>query len=272
MNYRVLCIVLLMADNALGAFERMPQGGRPTALGGATLSLPRDSWAAFSNPGLLPTVDERFLSVFYVPQQFGLKELARGSFSYVEPTSLGTFSLSGQRFGFELYREVTVSASFGRSISDAVHVGLNLTYNSLSIQNYGSAGTVGLDLGALIQITDQVWWGVAAFNVNAPTIGQAKERLPQVFASGLTYAPISDGRISVALMKDVRFPTELKLGVEYTIISGVDLRGGMSGEPSTLNAGLGLRYGFVQLDYAFSEHSDLGAGHQISISFALGDL
>ena len=241
-------------------------------MGGASVSLPRDPWAAFSNPGVLPTVDQRFLSLSYSPQLFGLKELARGSFSFVEPTPLGVFSISGQRFGFELYREVTASVSYGRSISDWFHVGASIDYYSLTIQNYGSTGAIGVDLGGLVQISDQVWWGVAAFNLNAPRIGKGKERLPQQFSTGITYFPLPEAIISLAIVKDIRYPAELQLGVEYSVFSGVDIRGGVSGEPSTLNVGMGLQYSFIRIDYAFTEHPDLGVGHQISLSLALGEL
>ncbi len=272
MNLRISCLALLFVQCAFGAFERTNQGGRSIAMGGASVSLPSDPWASFSNPGVLPTIDQRFLSLSYSPQQFGLKELARGSFSFVEPTSIGTFALSGQRFGFELYREVTASVSYGRSISDLFQVGVSIDYYSLTIQNYGSAGIVGVDIGGLMQISDQVWWGVAASNLNAPTIGKAKEHLPQQFSTGAAYFPVPEAIISIAIVKDIRYPAELQVGVEYTVFKGVGLRGGVSGEPSTLNAGVGLQYSFIRLDYAFTEHPDLGVGHQISLSLALGDL
>lgn len=272
MNLRICYLALLIAQHAFGAFEKTSQGGRTIAMGGASVSLPRDPWASFANPGVLPTIDQRFFSLSYSPQFFGLKELARGSMSFVEPTSIGTFGISGQRFGFDLYREVTASVSYGRTISDLFQVGGSINYYSLTILNYGSAGAIGVDLGGLMQISDQVWWGVAAFNLNAPTIGKAKERLPQQFSTGVTYFPLPSAIISLAIVKDIRYAAELQLGVEYTVFPGVDIRGGVSGEPSTLNVGMGLQYSFIRMDYAFTEHPDLGVGHQISLSLALGEL
>ena len=264
--------MIFISQAASAAFERTNQGGRSVAMGGASVSLPHEVWASFSNAGSLPTINQRVLSLSYSPQRFGLPELARGSFSFVEPTSFGTFALSGQRFGFELYREVTAGLSYGRSIVDGFFAGLVINYYSLAIQNYGSAGTIGVDVGILTELSSQVWWGATAFNLNSPTIGRSRESLPQVYSTGVAYQPIPEAVLSLALVKDIRYASEFQIGIEYSIIPGVALRGGMSSEPSILNAGIGVRYAFVQLDYAFSESSDLGLEHQISISLMLGDL
>jgi hypothetical protein len=241
-------------------------------MGGASVAEPQNLWAAFSNPASLASLDQRSLSLFYSPQTFGLKELARGSLTFVEPTPIGFFAFSGSRFGFELYREATASVSYGRSLSDLFQLGASFNLYSLSIQNYGSAAAFGLDVGMLIHIASDVHWGFAALNVNAPTIGSAKERLPQVFSTGFSYNPIPEATIGADLVKDIRYPTELHVGIEYTLLETVNLRGGVSGEPSTLDAGVGIHYTFFQLDYAFSEHPDLGMSHQFSLSLLLGDL
>ena len=272
MACRVFCLLLLTAHAAFCAFERTSLGGRSAGMGGTSVADPRNVWAAFSNPGSLASVEQRFFSVSYSPQPFGLKELARASFSFVEPMSFGVFSLSGSRFGFELYREVTASISFSQRFADQFQIGVTANYYSLAIENYGSAATVGLDVGMLVNIAEDVRWGVAAVNLTAPTIGAAKERLPQVFLVGVDYNPISEATISAEIEKDVRYPTELHVGVEYTMFEVLSVRGGVSSEPSTLNTGVGIHYSVFQLDYALSEHPDLGISHHFSLSLSLGSL
>ncbi|MEK7249604.1 MAG: hypothetical protein AAB209_04195, partial [Bacteroidota bacterium] len=139
----------------------------------------------------------------------------------------------------------------------------------LSIQNYGSASTIGIDVGVLVDISDEVRWGFAAFNLNAPTIGAAKEKLPQVFSTGVTYNPIQEAIIAASIVKDIRYPTELHIGVEYSLMEMIALRAGTTSDPNTLNAGVGIHYSFVQVDYAFSSHSELGMTHQFSLSLKL---
>ena len=150
--------------------------------------------------------------------------------------------------------------------------GVTVNYYSLSIQNYGSASAIGLDVGLLIDIADNVTWGFAAMNVNAPRIGSAKEKLPQVLSTGLVYCPIKGGTISASVIKDVHFPVELHIGVEYGVLDVIALRAGTTSDPSTLNAGIGIEYSLAKLDYAFTSHTELGITHQFSLSLNFGDL
>jgi hypothetical protein len=241
-------------------------------MGGASVAIVPNPWAAFSNPALLQTIPQRTISFFYSPQPFGLKELARGSFTYVEPTSLGAFALSGSRYGFELYREIVLGLSYGMTVTDRLDVGLHVNYYSLSIQNYGNDATLGVDIGLLIEITEDIRWGFAGLNLNAPTIGEAKEKLPQIYSTGISYMPIMEATLALDIVKDIRYPAELHLGIEYSMVDLVDIRGGTSSDPSAWNAGVGMHYSFVQLDYAFSTHVDLGMTHNFSLSLLLGEL
>ena len=199
-------------------------------------------------------------------------QLAHGSFTYVEPTSIGAFALSGSRFGFDLYREVDLQFSYGRDINDLFSVGGSVHYYHLSIERYGSASTLGVDVGMVARFTDQVQWGFTAFNVNGPAIGTARERLPQVFATGLAYLPIPEDMLVADLEKDIRYPVELHAGVQYSLLDLIALRVGTMSEPSVLSAGLGIHYSLIQLDYAFTNHVDLGPTHQVSLSVFLGTL
>lgn len=254
------------------AFEHLARGSEAIALGGAAVAVLNSPWMAFSNPGGLSTVDGRVLSLYYSPQPFGLKELAHGSFTYVEPTSIGAFAASGSRFGFDLYREIDLQASFGAEVNDQFSVGASVHYYHLSIARYGSAHSLGVDVGLLAQLSDEVNWGFAAFNVNAPTIGSAHEKLPQVFTTGLAYSPIPEATLLVDIEKDVRYPMELHAGIEYVILDLLSLRAGTISDPSVLSAGIGIRYSIVALDYAFTNHTELGATHQMSLSLYLGEL
>lgn len=269
----VIAVVILCVNYEMhAAFEHLVQGSNSIAMGGATVATLSNPWAAFSNPGGLATMDGRVLSLFYSPQPFGLKELAHGSFSFVEPTTIGTFAASGSRYGFELYREVDISVSFGRMINDMFSAGASVHYYHLSIERYGSAQSVGVDVGLHARFTEQILWGFSAFNVNAPTIGSAKEKLPQVFSTGVAYSPIPEVTLAADLEKDIRYPVELHAGVQYQFLDLLAARVGTTADPSILSAGFGIHISLVQLDYAFAGHEDLGPTHQVSLSLYLGEL
>lgn len=235
-------------------------------MGGAFVGIADNAWAMMYNPAGLAQLRAGEISAFYSPQPFGLKELSLGTAVVVQPTSWGSFGVSGSRFGFELYREISGAISYANSYSDIFFFGLNVTYNSLTIKNYGSASTVGVDIGVLTKITSELRWGFYAANINAPAIGQAKEKLPQVYSSGLSYMPVAGLLVGVDVVKDVRYSAVVKGGLEYKPLDVVSLRAGVGSNPTRFSSGLGVHYSFVQFDYALTSHQELGLSHQFSVT------
>lgn len=266
-----LLLVVVFTARGFAAFERTPSGARGAGMGGALVALAGDEWSGMFNPGALQTVHQRALSLVYAPQPFGMKELAFGAVAYVEPTALGAFGLAASRFGFELYHETRFVLSYANELARGVYAGASVSYYALSIRSYGSASALGADLGVLVDVTDQVRWGVGVSNLTASAIGKAKEKLPQVFTTGLAYTPMIGAVLAAGITKDVRFPAELHFGIEYTMLDVLDIRAGTTSDPNTLNAGVGVRVAIARFDYAFSSHSELGMSHQVSLSLQLGD-
>lgn len=268
------CLVVslfLVIEVALGAFERSAGGASVIGMGGVTVALPGNEWAALTNPAALQLIEHRLAALSYTPQQFGLPELVRASVSFVQPTEIGTVAVSAIRFGSTLYREVTLAASYAHTLADRFHAGVTLNYQSLSIQNYGSDAAIACDVGFVARIVDGIHWGFSALNVNAATIGREKERLPQTYQTGVSYQPAGDVTFTADIVKDIRFPAELHVGVGYDVLEFIQIRAGSATEPSSLHAGLGIRYSVVQLDYALASHQVLGLTHHLSLVLDLGD-
>jgi len=262
---RTIVLLFVAAQSAFSAFEHTAGGALSISMGGAAAALMNDPWSATANPGNLPSIAERTLGMFYSPQPYGLTELSTGSLALVQPLSFGSVGLFASRYGFSLYRETEWALSFGLPLVDRLDAGVGICYNVLSIEGYGTAGTLGINAGILIRLTDDLRWGTFATNVNAPRIGEIRERLPQTFATGVAFQPVEEAVLALDLFKDVRFPMELRFGVEYAPVALLRLRAGTGTEPSSLSAGAGLRYDFVGLDYAFTAHPELGVTHQISL-------
>ncbi len=239
-------------------------------MGGASISV--YSTEIWSNPSLAAGLTHLVVSLNYAPRLFELEELSRASAVIVAPTSVGAFAVSGSRFGFELYREIILTGTYSASLGPGCLIGLNLNWYSLSIQNYGSATCLGADVGLLVTLREGLHWGFAAQNVNGPTVGADKEKIPQVYSTGLSYQPIDESTIGVDLVKDVHYPTEVRLGFEYSLLDLVDVRVGTSSDPSTYGAGIGVRTAGFEFDYAFRVHPDLGTTHQLSFSVSFGQL
>jgi hypothetical protein len=268
----ILLVCLLCVGDAQAGFERRDQGARPIGMGGAFVAIADNVWAIVFNPAGLTQLRGDEIAAFYSPQPFGMTELSLASFALAHPTSYGEIGFSVNRFGFDLYREVSGMLSYANSYKDAFSFGINLTYNSLAVKNYGSASAIGVDVGILATIASGLCWGFYAANVNAPSIGQVKEKLPQLYASGLSFKPADGLLLGLDVIKDVRYPALLRAGLEYKVVDPVSLRVGVGNNPTKFSSGLGIHYSFVHFDYAMTTHPDLGLSHQFSVAVDLNEV
>lgn len=270
-SLKIIIVLLLVSFRVnFAQFELIDVGAKPIALGGAFTSLANNSNAVYYNPAGLSQMPFREVSIFYSPAPFGLKELANGSVNFVEPTKFGAFGLSAKTYGFELYKEITVTASYSNNYKKKIYYGANVNFYNLKIQNYGSASTFGVDIGGLAYLTDFLRWGFAAFNLNRPKIGTQDDKLPQVYRTGISVQPRNELNFMLDVEKDTRYTTSVKAGIEYSLYDMIDLRAGIGTEPTKFSAGVGLYYSIFEIDYGFYNHQDLGLTHQGTITVNFG--
>lgn len=270
-SLKIIIVLLLVSFRVNYAqFELLDVGAKPIALGGAFTSLANNSNAVYYNPAGLSQMPFREVSIFYSPAPFGLKELANGSVNFVEPTKFGAFGVSAKTYGFELYKEITVTASYSNNYKKKIYYGANVNFYNLKIQNYGSASTFGVDIGGLAYLTDFLRWGFAAFNLNRPKIGTQDDKLPQVYRTGISVQPRNELNFMLDVEKDTRYTTSVKAGIEYSLYDMIDLRAGIGTEPTKFSAGVGLYYSIFEIDYGFYNHQDLGLTHQGTITVNFG--
>ena len=270
-SLKIIIVLLLVSFRVnFAQFELIDVGAKPIALGGAFTSLANNSNAVYYNPAGLSQMPFREVSIFYSPAPFGLKELANGSVNFVEPTKFGAFGVSAKTYGFELYKEITVTASYSNNYKKKIYYGANVNFYNLKIQNYGSASTFGVDIGGLAYLTDFLRWGFAAFNLNRPMIGTQDDKLPQVYRTGISVQPRNELNFMLDVEKDTRYTTSVKAGIEYSLYDMIDLRAGIGTEPTKFSAGVGLYYSIFEIDYGFYNHQDLGLTHQGTITVNFG--
>lgn len=268
-----------MLKVSFAQFEFTNIGARAAALNGAYTSVSDNSLAVFYNPSGLAQIKFREVSFFYSPAPYGISELSTAALSYAEPTGIGTFGVGIKSYGFDLYKEITGLVSYGNHYKNRVFYGLSFNFYHLNIKNYNSATSFGIDIGAMAKVTDFIKWGFFAKNLSGSKIGQSKERIAQIFKSGFTVQPRKDLKFMLETEKDVKYPFSFMGAFEFSIFipnsvanlpGRIDMRAGVGSEPTTFSAGLGLSFSLIQVDYAFSKHSDLGFTHQGTISINFG--
>jgi hypothetical protein len=267
---KTIVLMLFVPSVVFCGFEQSHAGARAKGLGGAYVGVSRDVWAVFYNPAGLSNLQSTQAGIYYSPQPFGIPELAFGAAAVAVPTDLGSFGVSFQRYGFELYREVTGTLSYANRIFD-IGVGGNVHYRSLSIQNYGSAGTLTLDLAAFVAVVQDIDWGIMVKNLTASTIGTSNEQLPQVFSTGFSYRPVDKLVLALDYEKETKFDVSFHFGAEYQVVEAVYARLGFSDVPSQFAGGFGLHYAKLTFDYVMTTHQELGLTHQFSIHYSFGE-
>jgi len=273
----VLLFILLFPHSVHGAFEFLDVGARPAAMGGAFCAVADDAHALHYNAAGMGQLQGRRASVSTC-QYFGLAGPSMHNISLLQSASWGVLGLEVQRFGQDLYRETALGLSFGRSLLEALSLGISLRGLQLAISGYGSAQTFGLDLGFLAAMTPRFRWGVWVYNLNNGRLGRSRQEMPQVFIMGFAYRPDSKLLLSADLLLDIAdcsveklargaYPVELRLGQESRLWNPVALRLGLQTRPTRFSAGLGLEAGHLSLDYAYRSHQFLGGTHYVSLSW-----
>lgn len=270
-RHSYLVLILLSAFNLFfcrkiqAGLDTLSSGARALGMGGAYVALANTADALFLNPGGLGLITGIEASLFY-QKPFGLQDINFGTISLSFPMNDFHIGLGLVKLGNKVYNEQSVVLGLSHHVEHKIYYGLALRYQSLQITGYGSSGKPGLDLGFIVPVTNKFNLGFFSNNINRPEIGDSNERLPQIFKTGISIHPNPKLILSTEIYKDVRFPQELRFGMEFTPIENLSFRSGVANNPSRFSAGFGLNVRLFTLDYAFFTHNDLGLTHQFSLS------
>lgn len=265
----IVILILGALQHCSAGFDPVGAGSRARALGGAFTAVPGDIWALSFNVGGLARLGQNEVSFFYSPSPFGLRELSVEAGALGIPTSLGVIGVAVGKFGYELYQEITATIAYSNSISRA-GFGLCVNYHSARIRRYGSAGTLDLDAGILVDASPQLKLGLSIKNANGSAVGASREPLPQMYAIGASYAPAQTVLLLLELRKESGYELSPRFGFECWIAKAIALRGGFSDVAPAYTGGVGIRYAYLGIDYAFTAHQDLGWTHDLTLSVRWG--
>lgn len=258
----LFCLLLKFAGES---FAQEQPGAGQIALAHSDVSSVNDVFSLFNNPAGLALLKTREIGFYYSPAPFGVKELANAFAAYCEPTQFGSFSAGYSNYGFELYKENKFAIGYGKKIANNFFIGLSSVYHSISIKNYGSKDVIVFNIGAIAKLNDQIGIGFAVNNVTRSSITNESNDIPTVFWLGADLKFVKDIVFSAAVKKEIGFNPSIRLGTEYLMVDFLKLRIGASDEPNTYSGGIGIIYQFVQVDYAFFSHPDLGLTHQFGL-------
>lgn len=258
-------LILLLHLAAGCAAQAQPTSARAASLGGATTAM-LDASDLASNPAAW-SVGRKLTLALSAAQLYGMPELRSASAQVLVPVA--GFALVGgaSMFGFDLYRETGFVFGVARAVRPgthrSVHVGLRLRQTVVRIPGYAGASIPTLSAGFIIPVLPSVALGAHAENVvvfsNAPE-SQRALALGLRFAHGAHMLVVSD------VVKELRSPTTVRLGVEAQPTRVLALRAGLTTEPPRASGGIGIRSGPLAIDAAAEHHYALGWTPVLSVA------
>jgi Flp pilus assembly protein TadD len=290
----VLALLLWWGPAHAGTARQDDLGARAIAMGGAFVAVASDATAVYWNPAALAVLQRQEVDFAYA-DRYGLG-LRDSYLSYVLPVTdnhaLGVdwfhrgfddtggglglragqnaFRLAyGYRNGIQALRPYLGNAAIGvtgKFVSQSA---------DLDGQNVMSASGLGVDMGLLLPLPYGVRFGVVAQDVGGTSVkhdsGLSEEVLQAHYRVGLACKPIE----GLTLAADV--DDQLRVGAEYWLRGQLALRAGAKtelgspegfGQSTTPSLGVGVKYRFLQLDYAYERHPVLDATHYTSLSLS----
>lgn len=240
-------------------------GARQAALGGASVTI-ADQWSVFNNVGAIGRMDGDVAFTSY-QNRYGISELSTMGAGYVRDLGASAVGLGVYRFGDEFFSEQRLNIALGHQL-DRVSLGISADYLQYNIATVGTRGVFVVEFGGVAELTKELSFGAHIFNLNqAKLVEGTTERLPTVMKAGLSYRPSADLLFNIETEKDLDFDEVFKAGLEYRIIEKVYVRTGFRTAPFNGAFGLGFHPKQFQFDYAFSNDSNLGAIHELSVSY-----
>ena len=266
---RTVLLLSVISTIAQSGFERNGLGTRAIALANAYVAIADDPWAVYYNPAGLARISSVQMSAFFSPAQFGMTELRTVCAGATLPLSFCTCGVVIDGFGYDVYRETSLSCAFGVMVSDWISLGATTHFGRITIEGYGTASALVFDAGGIASVTEDVRLGWCWKNVTQTTVGALSERLPRILSMGVCYGITEHSRLAVELEKDVRYPIIKKFSFEQQLLDVFSVRLGISDNPDKFSCGLGVRVAGIEFSYAGYSHPQLGWTHQVELSVSL---
>ncbi len=209
-----------------------------------------------------------------------LKYMNMGEMDRTEVDQNGDLIVTGDTFGAQ---NITLGVSLAKWLSDALHAGGTVKYIYDSLDDT-SASALLLDIGIIHHpANSKVKVGISARNIGRQLTyysnSDYQEGLPFTFAAGITYRFSDKVYSAVEIAKANGENITAKLGVEYGLAPGFDLRAGFRSNAgdynnggswawtSGLSAGAGWQWKKYRLDYGISSYGDLGMVNQLTLGY-----
>lgn len=316
MKYRILLILLFLSlsidaygqiGGRAGAFSRMGFGARGMGMGNALTAVTSGDVVGYYNPAVVPLSEYKNISASFgilaldrklnfISHSAPLKPSAGISFGIINSgvSEIDGRDSDGEPTGLLRTSENQVFLGFANQFQAGFSLGINLKLYYHHIYTDVSSTTVGIDIGLLIPVNDQLTIGATVRDINSQykwdtsdLYGQSGnttiDNFPLLYTVGSAYKlPDSLGLIALDIQASNQKTIIARFGAEVPIVPELTLRAGLD-RIDLKEKGNGVRptFGFTltrsifeswtpSLNYAYVIEPFASSGmHVISISVKL---
>jgi len=186
------------------------------------------------------------------------------------PTYVGVLGLYANKYSVKQdLNELRGGLTLSRLFASKFAVAGTLNYHQLSISQSGVNKALTFDLGLQYKLSQN--WIIGAHFVNPLAFVQVKALSYKVSSQvrvGTSYILSNQILLAIESEYDLDDYYDFRLGLEYSIINKLKLRGGTSFAPFKQYVGAGVDLNRIGVDAATSFHPQLGASSQLSLNYA----
>ncbi len=245
--------------------EVLPKGARSMGLGNANVTI-GDAWSVFNNIGGLGLVEGNQGFAGY-DHRLGLTELTTIAAGMSFTGDRGNIGFGVSSFGGDLFNQQNIGIGIARKLGLA-SLGVKINYFQTNIEGFGRSATPLLELGGVAEVLPQLVFGAHIYNLTRAKLSKvSQDHLPMVVKTGISYRPASFLMVNVEAEKEMLLDPQVKIGLEYGILEKLWARTGINTQPNNLFFGIGFRPKNFIVDYALSQHLQLGFTHHFSFNY-----
>ncbi len=251
-----------------GAFEHYPSSPSAVATGYTLVNTQLNPIDTFNDPASVILFDKINIGITW-GEKFALKALSHRSAVVAGSLNNWYLSAGASIIGDKLYSETIWGFVTGKQIKKRLVLGASIMVYDLKIKHYGQDRSVGINLGWRAGLNENINWFGSLKNINAPTIGQSNELLPQVISSGLLYDPSEKLNLVIEWEQETLHESRIKFGGQFMLMPWFGIFTGHASSPGQLTLGFNVAFKKMKINYAFSTHSYLDISHYMGVGITL---
>lgn len=244
-------------------------GARSASMAGASVLL-EDAWGVNNNPAGLARYRNISMATS-LEQRFLMKELGYYGLVTTLPVRSGCFGFCALYSGYSSFIDQKIMTGYGRPFGKRILAGVSLLYVYQHATGESHAvHQVSYEFGTIVLLSDRASLAITSFNpFRFYYKSDEYATLPSIFKLGFSYRYNSSLLILTELEKDLDFPPDLIIALEYNQGEKIFIRAGIRGMPMVYSFGAAFRHKKYMLEFASYYHHYLGFTPQITFQYDL---